>query len=49
MVSANIKFAIATERLSDPKEDWKPEPRARKFVDGDEDLQNWSAEEDHDL
>ena len=48
MVTATIKFAIATERLGDKKEERELEPRAGRSTDGDEDLQNSSAEEDHD-
>lgn len=49
MVSATIKFAIATHRLSDKKEERKPKPRDGRFADEDEDLQNSSAEEGHDV
>lgn len=48
MVSATIKSAIATERLSDKKEERELKSRAGRSADGDEDLQNSSAEEDHD-
>lgn len=48
MVLAIIKFAIATERLSDKKLERELEPRAENSADVDEDLQNSSAEEDHD-
>lgn len=47
MVTATIKFAIATERLGDKKEERELEPRAGRSTD-DEYLQNSGAEEDHD-
>lgn len=36
MVSATIKFAIATSRLNDRKEERELDPRAKGSVDGDE-------------
>lgn len=49
MASATIKFAIATHRLSDQKEERELEPRTGKAADGNEDLQSSSAEENHDV
>ena len=47
MVSAAIKFAIASHRLSDKKEEREHGPRAGRSADEDENLQNSNAEEDH--
>lgn len=49
MVTATIKLAIATERLSDEKEDSEFEPGARRSTHGDEDLQNSSEEVNLDI
>lgn len=52
MVSATTKFAIATNRLGDKKEERELEPRAEGSADEEEirgDLQDSSAEEDHDM
>lgn len=48
MVSATIKFAIATHRLSDQKEERELRPRTGSSADGNEVLQSSSAEEGHD-
>lgn len=44
-----FKFAIATERLSDKKEDSALEPGAGRSADGEEDFENSRAEEKHDI
>lgn len=48
MVTAAIKVAIATQRLSDKKERRELEPGTERSTDEDEDLQNLSVEEDYD-
>lgn len=48
IVSATIKFAIATHRLSDQKEEIELGSRTGRSVDGNEVLQSSSAEEDHE-
>lgn len=47
MVSATIKFAIATHWLSNQKEETEFGPRTGSSVDGNEVLQSSSEEEDH--
>lgn len=49
MVSATIKFVIATEQLRDKKEDSALELKAGRSADGDKDLQSSSAEENHNI
>ncbi len=49
MVSATIKFAMATNRLSNKKKERELEPRAKGYADEDEigrDEQDPHAEED---